>query len=392
MRRKIIIIGAGASGLMAAVSAAEHGADVLVLEHMESAGKKLLLTGAGRCNYTNTDVDARHYHSLEETSALFSDAGHEGRSGCTAAEFVSGVLRSFSCEDCIGMFRGIGIEPGIKHYRFDETGYVYPEDKNAGDVLAALLKRTNELDVKIFYGIKLSSIRPAVDTGWEIRFHMPEHGHTVSHCERCSSVILAAGSNAYPDTGSDSSLYPFIKELGLQFQSFLPALCALYSKDGILKELKGMRKDGRATLIVSKDCAPSSEEATFIASESGEIQFNEHSISGIPVMQLSGTASAALKAGKKVFLQIDISAGDPFHHTFAVHRTAGFERSQCCAGGIALTEIDPRDMQARKHPGLYVCGELLDIHGDCGGYNLHFAWASGRIAGLSAAGHHKDLY
>ena len=380
----IIIIGAGASGLMAAISAAEHGADVLVLEHMKSAGNKLLLTGAGRCNYTNTDVCTRHYHSLEETLRLLTEADSQNQDNALE-RFVSAVLAAFSCDDCIDAFRRLGIEPEIRHYRFDETGYVYPKDQDARGVKAALLKRAEELGVRFCFCAKLALVRfmsGGAEKRWEVQYHAPENGHTAAYKVNCDAVILAAGSNAYPVTGSDSSLYPFLKDLGLKFHSFLPALCALYSKDELLREWKGVRADGTVTLVIGTKAG-----RKLSLSESGEIQLNEHSLSGIPVMQLSAVASAALKTGLPISLKTDIEMKDKpgLHHVFEIHRTAGFDRAQCCAGGISLSEIDPADMQCRRLPGLYVCGELLDVHGDCGGYNLHFAWACGRIAGLAAA-------
>ena len=374
-KTEVIIIGAGASGLMAALSAAENGAGVLVLEHMPSAGQKLLLTGNGRCNFTNSDVSVRHYHSLSSSES----SGAKDREKTDA--FLSEVLRQFSFSDCIQSFRSLGIEEEIRHYRFDDTGYVYPAKGGAELVLKALLKKADELGVKFIFQAKLSSITPS-GNGYILGWHVPSAGHTVFQEQYADTVILAAGSNACPKTGSDSSIYPFLKSLGLSdaFTGFYPALCALYSKDPLLSDWKGRRAEGEASLSVSE--MP-------VRTESGEIQFNEHSISGIPVMQLSRYAAAALKEEKPVSLTVripDPSGGDPLmDHSFAIHRTGGFDRAQCCTGGIRPDTVDAKTMESKICPKIYICGELLDIDGDCGGYNLHFAWATGSIAGKNAA-------
>lgn len=375
-QRQVIVIGAGASGLMAAITAAEHGAGVLVLEHMDSAGKKLLLTGKGRCNYTNTDVSPKHYHSFERYLAG-SDAGN------APSAFIEAVLSEFDHPACLAFFRELGIEPDIRHYRFDDTGYVYPEEGGAVRVLEALMRRAALLGVRFLYGVRISTAVRADDGSFTVSWHRSVHGHTAEDRERCDALIIAAGSNSHPDTGSDSSVYPLLIGLGLSADhtGFLPALCALYSKDPLLSKWKGRRAEGTVSLLI--DGRKTSRK------ESGEIQFNEHSISGIPVMQLSGLASSCLKNGRNTELLVQIPDADGEHllmdHVFPIHRTAGFERAQCCTGGIRLSAVDPLSMESRHVRDVYFCGEILDVDGDCGGYNLHFAWASGRLAGRCAA-------
>ena len=383
-QRQVIVIGAGASGLMAAITAAEHGAGVLVLEHMDSAGKKLLLTGKGRCNYTNTDVCPKHYHSLESYLAG-SDAGSAPQ------EFMEPVLSEFDHAACLDYFRTLGIEPEIRHYRFDHTGYVYPREGGASKVLDALMLRAELLGVRFLYGVRISTAVRTDDGSFALSWHRSVHGHTAEEQESCDALIIATGSNAYPDTGSDSSVYSLLKELGLSADhtGFLPALCALYSKDPLLSEWKGQRVEGTVSLLI--DGRETSRK------ERGEIQFNEHSISGIPVMQLSGLASSCLKNGRSISLSLQIpDADDPgrllMDHVFPIHRTAGFERAQCCTGGIRLHTVEPSCMESMHVRDVYFCGEILDIDGDCGGYNLHFAWASGRLAGRCAADPVRDRF
>ena len=333
----VLIIGAGAAGLMAAVSAADCGANVTVLEHKDEAGIKLALTGNGRCNYTNTDVSVDKYHYENEAER----------------EFVEAVLRQFSFGDCISFFEELGIEPEIRHYGYDESGYVYPKGMNAALFRDRLYQAALQRNVRFRFGVSDVQENAVREDGYD-------------------AVIIATGSNAYPMTGSDSSIYPVLKALGVRQRRFLPALCALFSKDERLKEMKGKRIKSEAVLTVSDDSA---EIKSY--NEYGEIQFNEHSISGIPVMQLSRYAAKALNEGRRVVLTVE-------GHDYAIHRTAGFDRAQTSTGGIPAEDIDPVSM--RHKSGIFFCGEIIDIDGKCGGYNLHFAWATGYIAGR-AAGH-----
>lgn len=401
---RVLVIGAGASGLMAALSAARAGAKVTVLEHGDKPGRKLALTGNGRCNYTNTDVNVSHYHS-------FGDYDY------SSEKFIRTVLDEFGYEDCIAFFRELGIEPDIRHYQYDDSGYVYPEGMNAAEFRDVVYNAAVNAGVKFEFG---------VDDAEVLR---------IAEDDKYHAVVIAAGSNAYPATGSDSSIYPLLKKIGAEFHIFQPALCALYSKDAYLREMKGKRiKDTvclniyRHNLLdkgdmhighnrteqasgknISEDISAAGKYGPASCSKSsltpgrddtiiddagvrlitdstetqvlshkayGEVQFNEHSISGIPVMQLSRYAAIALKQG----LKVSLTAGG---HEYDIHRTAGFDRSQVCSGGIDLRDIDPHTMRF-KDSNVYICGELLDVDGDCGGYNLHFAWATGYIAGRSA--------
>ena len=361
-RKSVLIVGAGASGLMAALSAAYAGADVTVLEHKAEAGIKLALTGNGRCNYTNTDAAPDKYHYGDEA----------GR------RFIEAALTAFGYKDCIDFFERLGIEPEIRHYAYDESGYVYPKGMNASGFRDVMYKAACRSGVQFRFGVSDDEVVRAV-----LDVLNGTHGD--------KSVIIAAGSNAYPVTGSDSSIYPVFRELGISLHRFLPALCALYSKDEYLKEMKGRRVKSSVTLNIYDSGQMSEDDGKLTAAytQSGEIQFNEHSISGIPVMQLSGYAAKALKDGKCVVLSID-------GHDYLVHRTAGFNRAQTCTGGIAPSDIDPHTMRyigstaygadTENAMSLYLCGEIIDIDGECGGYNLHFAWATGYTAGRAAAG------
>lgn len=346
-QRNILIIGAGASGMAAALGAAENNALVTVAEHNSEPGKKLLITGNGRCNYTNTDVSAAHYY-------------------CRTPELIYSVLDSFDYNDCAAFFKKLGIEPDIRHYRFDESGYVYPEKGGAAAVRDALYREC--IDAGVIFSFDTDAV--------SLSLKKNASGTFTSELGDFDAVIMASGSNAYPSTGSDSSVYPILKAFDLGFSGFMPALCALYSKSERLKELKGRRIEGHVKLI--------NENSGAAYEACGEVQFNEHSISGIPVMQLSGYASEAIKKGEHCILLFE-------NECFDIYRTAGFDRAQCCRGGIDTAMIDPETLESRRTAGIYICGELIDVDGECGGYNLHFAWASGILAGRSAAlGNDKD--
>lgn len=360
MGRSCLVIGAGASGLMAAVCAARAGASVTVLEHKDEPGIKLALTGNGRCNYTNTDVAPDKYC-------------------CDDDAFISEILDIFGYDECIEFFRSIGTEPEIRHYVYDTSGYAYPSVGNAADFRDRLYAEALRAGVKFEFNVPDDKICSAVIRSAHIGTETG--GNTVNEAGDTDggsfdSIIIAAGSNAYPKTGSDSSVYPALRQLGIGMNRFLPALCALFSKDAMLADMKGRRVHAEAILKIYGDMPEKTDNCTRYSC-SGEIQFNEHSISGIPVMQISRYASEAISKGLRTVLSV-------CGHDYEIHRTAGFDKAQVCSGGIAVSEIDPHSMRY-KDSNIYFCGEIIDVDGQCGGYNLHFAWASGCIAGRSAA-------
>ena len=174
MKKRIVIIGAGASGLAAAIEAARTGADVIVLEHTGEIGKKLLMTGNGRCNYTNTDMSPAHFHS------------HSDRKGT----FVQTVLSAFGWEDTVQFFRELGINPRIRHYEYDEGGYVYPASGEARAVLKALLSEAAFLNVRFFCGCRVYSVAHMKDQDGRPLFQLDTNQGMV----RADSVIMAAGA------------------------------------------------------------------------------------------------------------------------------------------------------------------------------------------------------
>lgn len=399
----VIIIGAGASGLMAAAAAASKGARVALLEHKDDIGKKILATGNGRCNFTNTDMSVNKFHG---SKALIKNG-----------------LSQFNYSDTIRFFKKLGIPA------YDNAGYIYPNSRQAASVVAAFRMELMRLHVDVKTGINITDIKPADDrTGYCIQ--------TDKGSFKSKRLIIACGLTASPKLGSDGSLFRQIEALGHHIQKPLPALCG-FSCDGLnFKKITGVRCDATVASVI---------DGQMTEQNTGELQLADYGISGIPVFQISSLMSRALNKGQKVEVIIDFlpafsddelngyikdrsitttdnrslnemlngllnnklllelihkSGVSPDkkgrlltdddcksltrsikHTAVSVKKPRGLEFAQVCAGGIYTKEIDVRTLESKIHPGLYFCGELLDVDGICGGYNLQWAWTSGYIAG-----------
>lgn len=399
----VIIIGAGASGLMAAAAAASKGARVALLEHKDDIGKKILATGNGRCNFTNTDMSVNKFHG---SKALIKNG-----------------LAQFNYADTIRFFKELGIPA------YDNAGYIYPNSRQAASVVAAFRMELMRLHVDVKTGINITDIKPADDrTGYCIQ--------TDKGSFKSKRLIIACGLTASPKLGSDGSLFRQIEALGHHIQKPLPTLCG-FSCDGLnFKKITGVRCDATVASVI---------DGQMTEQNTGELQLADYGISGIPVFQISSLMSRALNKGQKVEVIIDFlpafsddelngyikdrsitttdnrslnemlngllnnklllelihkSGVSPDkkgrlltdddcksltrsikHTAVSVKKPRGAEFAQVCAGGIYTKEIDVRTLESKIHPGLYFCGELLDVDGICGGYNLQWAWTSGYIAG-----------
>lgn len=402
----VLVIGGGAAGLMAAIAAARNGAKVTVLEKNKQVGKKIRITGNGRCNLTNTDQRPEHYHS---SSPLFA----------------AKVLEQVSMQDIVQILTEIGI------FTKNRNGYLYPYSDQASSVAEVLRMEAEHLGVKLAMNTEAKSIRKTKE-GFLIE--------TEGWSYPADAVILAAGSKAAPDTGSDGSGYRLAKQLGLQIQKPLPALVKLSCREPFYEKLAGVRMDAQVEIF---------SEGESLAFNAGEVQFTRTGISGIPIFQVSRYAVRALDAGKRVtavlnlmplfeeasflsFLKNRIEKNShktgeqllvgllPEKMAACVLERSGlkkgkktvgdwtkeelqrltatilrfeteiigsgdFKEAQVCSGGVALREVCPDTMESRKISGLYLAGELLDVDGDCGGYNLQWAFSSGYLAGKNAA-------
>lgn len=415
MNKKIYdtaVIGAGASGLMAAITAARAGLHPILLEHMEQPAKKILATGNGKCNFTNADWDITNYY-------------------CSQPEFVQTVLAQFSYADTIHFFEELGIRPIQKN-----GTCIYPESGQASSVRSALLAEAGRLKVPCMVSLGIRHIYKENVSRQQL-FHIEAKGQEL-YSRTC---ILATGGKAAKKTGSDGSGYLYARQLGHTVIEPFPALSALtadFKKD---KLPAGVRIECMAALLVDGQTA---------ACERGELQITDYGISGIVIFQISRIAALALSEHKQVFVRLDFKPDmimeelsdylyQRFHSLYHAQKTAGdccigflpdklipvilkraalsfekvsgtfsqkeilrlahavknyeaavtgtkgFDAAQVTAGGIPVHEINPHTMESRLVPGLYFAGEIVDVDAKCGGYNLQWAWSSGYTAGKSQA-------
>lgn len=409
--KSIIVIGGGASGLMAAIVAAREGARVTILESMDKPAKKLLMTGNGRCNLTSLDFSREDCYRGGDIT------------------FVRQVLKQFDYQQTMQFFEEMGL-------LLQERGSgVYPLTDQASSVADRLLLELAKLHVKLKCLEKVTRIEKTGDK-WT--------AFTESWHYEADAVILACGSRAVPATGSDGSGYVLAQMCGHTIQEPFPALVPLKCKESFVKKLAGLRTKAVVTMKISS-AEPSRQSARpLIFSEAGELQWTEYGISGIVVFQLSRYASTALQHGKQVQVSVDClpsvteerllellvkkkdeePIGDSLagilpkkmipvilelcqirkasarpeekelsricytikHLSLTVTGTRSFDQAQVCGGGVTLSEINPCTMASRICSRLYLTGELLDVDGICGGYNLQWAWSTGYLAGKNSAG------
>lgn len=452
MKTDLLIIGAGASGLMAAIAAARQWEgscsrpEITVVERMDMPGKKLLATGNGRCNYTNQRMDVQCFFGEDQ-------------------RLIPHILKSFGTADVLNFFQELGIYPK------DRDGYVYPNSDQARAVLDVLLMEADRLGVRILTGCHVHMLQFQGPGHFTVLMKetasLKEASRTKDKSQakkslptrkiKAKRVILSAGGCAYPNLGSDGSGYALARDVGHQVITPVPALTGLYASEKFFKQLAGVRCQGTIALYLNK---------RLLAKDTGELQLTDYGISGIPAFQVSRFASVVLARSpemttpaqshkntekvsltavldfmpqltqKQMFLmlkeRVDLrpqktiaqmltgllndklgrvlirQAGllpDSICHTLSsrelemlskaikaleVHitGTGDFSRAQVCAGGVRMNEITP-SLESARIPGLYITGELLDVDGICGGYNLHWAWATGYIAGSHAG---KDLH
>ena len=392
---KIAVIGGGASGVLAAITAAERGAKPVIFEAGGRVLSKLLKTGNGRCNYTNKELSEANYTASD-------------------AEFVRKVLRIFPTEKAVDFMRGIGIETV-----FAANGCAYPRSGQASAVADMLRFKLAALKVETGCGCAVDYI--AKDRQ---EFLVNADGR-LNHFDR---VIYAAGSNA--SLTMPVSELGIIAAMGHTVSPFEPALVQLRTEKDEIRGMEGQRAEVSVKAV---------SEGRTLGSRRGEILFTDYGLSGIAVMSLSHLANRhktvsieidfmpdtesdtmmELITGRKRSLSylatedflsglfpkrvglalikglppkvaniseagLKALCGRIKRYSIKVTGTNGIRNSQACTGGVSLSEIDPETMESKLISGLYFSGEAMDCTGDCGGYNLHWAWATGFIAGKSA--------
>ena len=423
MRKNIAVIGGGACGMAAAISAAREGACVTIYERNDRLGKKILATGNGKCNLGNLSLSIEDYHSDNPS-------------------LVARCLERFGTRETEAFFHSLGLM--IK----EKNGYLYPKSEQASSVLDVLRMAVERYGVRVVYEAKVNSLKRKKDGGFELGWEVEASASkSPGQKEVFDHVILACGSKAAPKTGSDGSGYQLAKQMGLTVTEVVPALVQLHCREDYCKSIAGVRAEAKIHIRDGRQC---------VVSEQGELQLTEYGISGIPVFQLSGQVNQLLKEqkGKELIAEIDFlpefskdewnqfveermgeiprrncETAESFFtgmlhkklmllfmklaglktntlvkdagkeqlltvfrlcREFTLHITGShsYDHAQICAGGVSMKEVSA-SLEALKVPGLYLAGELLHVDGRCGGYNLQWAWTSGCLAGRAAAGKDK---
>ncbi len=395
-KKNIVIIGGGGAGILAAISAARGGAEVLIAERMPILGKKVLASGAGRCNLLNETLNTSFYNP-------------------EAAEIVGQTFSRFGKEEILSFFR----ELGLWTYA-EEDGRIFPLTNKALTLMELLQAELARLGVRSILNCHIQNICPSRD-----HFFLETGNHDSIRADR---VILAAGGQSYPMLGSDGSGFKLAQDFGHRIVQPVPATVPLVSQDVWCRVLEGQKIRGRACPVLdSKESAPGWLE--------GDILFTKYGLSGTAILDISDPISVALNRHevKKAAVMLDFV---PFLDEVSLHReferriargmtgpsivagllppkfalvlkdflvpekirqlagilkkrifyiseTRGWNEAEFTAGGVDMTEIDPATFESRKQKGLYLCGEVLDVNGRRGGYQLAFAWASGFLTGLS---------
>lgn len=384
----IIIIGAGASGIVTAINAKNENNRVILLEKNDRIGKKLLATGNGRCNYTNMNLSEKNYSS---------------------PDFVKRTLEDFSNEDLINYFRILGLESTLDGNR------VYPISLKANSVLNILIYWLEKNGIEVKTKSQVKEIKKT-KKGYEVI--------TNEETLRADIVVAAFGGKAMPASGSDGVSFEILKKMGIRVTDLKPALTQLKLDSKYLKHLSGTKVIGRARLL---------RDEKVIDEREGEILFTNYGISGPPILDISVNTKEGdvievplinnLKKDSidmvynryymfpdfsleeflmglvdKKFIHYIVDSLDMDKNTamnmismgdfekiiglllksrFKVTGNTGFKNAQVTRGGVSLDEVSPENYEAKKYKDLYIIGEALDIDGDCGGYNLHFAFGCG---------------
>lgn len=405
-KKQIAIIGAGAAGMIAAIAAARNGADVVMFERNDRVGKKLLATGNGRCNLTNSNCAQNHFHGERPS-------------------FVNTVFSQFSVNDTIAFFNALGALTII-----ESDGKVYPRTLQASTILDLLRFELERVNVTVKTQTPVESLHKGIN-----KFTI----NTQSGSFSADAVIVTCGSKAAPHLGGNGSGIELLVKLGHSTTPTYPVLVPLKTDYPFNRHLKGTKVDASITVFVNKSEA---------AHDHGELLFTDYGLSGPPVIQLSIPVNEALHHKKQVHCEVDLFPDmtkkeliDHLQKVFAVkskqsvetaligfvnkrlissiltdsgvndHRipagilstpdittiacvvkawhftlcgSLSWNDAHVSAGGIRTSEFNEATLESKKVSGLYAAGEILDITGDCGGFNLQWAWSSGYVAACAA--------
>jgi len=407
---EVAVIGAGPAGMMAAIAASQNGAKVVLVEKNESAGKKLLLTGGGRCNLTNLEPDLRQL------------VGHYGKTG----PFLFHAFSEFGPQKAIEFFSSLGVKTAV-----EEKQRVFPKGNQAQEVLEALIKCLQKLKVEILFAKKVEKIACGNNLIKEIIF---EDGEKIS----AKNYIIAAGGKSYPGTGATGDGYGWARELGHSIDSLAPALVPLRVKESWPKELAGVDVKNAGINVMQGEKK--------VLKLAGDILFTHFGLSGPAILNASVQIGEFLKKGavvlsidlmpqvnreeldKKIIDEISknpnrvlknmLAVFMPQKLAAAVAMAAGvdsaktvndvtkeerrrlvfatkdvrlaidglldIEAGMVTGGGVAVLEIDDKTMRSKIIKNLFFAGEIIAVHGETGGFNLQQCWATGHLAGVQA--------
>ena len=433
---RVIVIGGGAAGLMAGITAARQGATVVVLERMQEPGKKMMITGKGRCNITNSCAVKEFIPNLPGNG-----------------KFLFSALQQFSNDALLSFFHEQGLETVT-----ERGGRVFPATGKARDVIAALLSALQKAGGRLVNGAQAVGLvmKPGQVTGVRYRnvendgrkegqdFRSSTKGRVKlgpEHTLAADAVIVCTGGASYPGTGSDGNFVPVLENLGLAMEPLLPALAPLQPEEGFTEGLEGLAlKNIRATVLA---------DGKAVAEEFGELQFIRGGVAGpvcltvsrkvarlqhfgraaleleldlkpalaedkldarimrdfqefsksrlseivrklVPQPLVEPVLDSAFLDGAKAVSQVSKKERQNLiyalkHFTIPLAGTRPLAEAIVTAGGVALKEIDPKTMAAKRMAGLYFAGEVMDVDGYTGGFNLQAAFSSGYVAGLNAA-------
>ena len=411
MHHDLIIVGGGASGLIAAITAKDFGIDVAIVEGSDRIGKKILTTGNGRCNISNNCIKPPfiNYHSSN-------------------SDFQFCALEKLSLEDTKNLFLSLGL-PIVAL----PSGKLYPQSLQASSVVDILKMSLEDRNIPLYTNCKIKNIHK----GKIFKLSTSNEEYKLFTANK---VILACGGKTAPKTGSDGTGYNIAKSLGHSITSLVPGIVQLKLDYPHLKALSGVKFDGYVTLIINDEV---------VKKDFGEILFTDYGISGPPILQISALASQSTFVKKQTEVVVDLLPSyskdelqDFLECHFAVlsHRpiinalvgvihkkiipillkecgitnlqmpcyelswkekmklvntlkswkfictgTNDFNQAQVTVGGVNTKDVDCDTLESKLVPNLYFCGEILDVHGDCGGFNLQWAWSSGYTVATSIA-------
>jgi hypothetical protein len=389
----VAIVGGGAAGMVAAIGAKRKGSSVVICEKMPQLGKKILISGSGRCNLCNDDLSAAHYNEA-------------------ARPLVTSIFSRFGKSDIVDFFNGLGLE------LYSKDGRVFPMTNQASSVVKVLEMELRRAAIPVELDFEAATIADAAE-GFVIT---SRKGATV----QCGTLIMTGGGKTYPALGSDGKAHELARRFGHSIIGPVPSAVPLTARDPLCHLLQGQKIFAGAKAIIG---------GTIAGSSSGELLFTKYGLSGTAILDISEEVSIAIHRhhSNDVVVSVDMVpfmsekeltdelvrrldlqfAGEDFltgilpnkfsaalasllerrevphavnilkDRRFKISGTRGWNEAEFTCGGVAVNEVDEHTLESKLKKGLYFAGEVLDVQGERGGYNLAWAWASGFVAGVA---------